>query len=210
MRTIVATFFTLLIVSSTLYSQSLYLEKKRVAIGVSTSVSAGDNFFSSSIGPLFSINKKVDFSIQYSSITLNVEDGYSNNADGISGSVNIWGKKAKEDSPLELALTIGISYSEYEDFSNTSYGGGLIAAYKKVQPHSFNFIPLVGVLYVPLNQTSTDIYYPSVLNNQFFSIQIGLGIFKDLSERSKFVIEPIFSLDNHYNLAGNLSLMLIL
>ncbi|MEQ9091119.1 MAG: hypothetical protein RIE52_08505 [Balneola sp.] len=190
-------------------SQSLYLDKERFALALDQSVSVIEDASAFSIGTSISLNKKADIAIQYSSITnRGSENQRSSNADGFSGYLTFWAKKTQEEFPLEVGLSILGSYADYDDFEISSFGIGVILAYKKEQPTGFEVVPLVGVSFVPFSQVSSNLY-SRASNEQFFSFQFGVGLFTDIFNQSKFVLEPTMTFDTSANIGASLSTSII-
>ena len=209
MKKIILILFITISFNTLLRSQSLYLEKERFAFGAGLSTSIFENSSILSVRSNISLYKKVDLSIQYSSIALeDAENGYSINGDGVSGSFSFWGKKPQSDIPLEVALSVLASYSSYESFSTSSFGAGLIVAYKKIEPHTFNVIPMIGVSYIPFNQISWA-SRTSLASEKIFSFQVGLGIYANIFRVSKFTIEPSVFLDTSSQVGASISTSVI-
>jgi|GEM_PF-2488242 hypothetical protein len=157
MKKIFFPFLIAFLFSSFLMSQSLYLDKKRFALAITPSVSFAEDISIHSLGTSFSLNKKLDISVQYSSIHLQEsEDQFASKAVGIGGALTLWGLKTQEDFPIEVALSILGSYANYEDFNSSSFGAGLTLAYKKEQSNTFNTIPLIGISFIPFTQVSRN------------------------------------------------------
>ena len=205
MKKIFSPFLIAFLFSSFLMSQSLYLDKERFALAITPSFSFAEDISILSIGTSFSLNKKLDISFQYSKIHLQEsEDQFASKADGVSGELTLWGTKAQEDFPIEIALSILGSYVEYEDFSASSFGAGLTFAYKEEQPNTFSTIPLFRVSFVPFSQV-TGRGSTFVSDEKFFLFQFGVGIFTNVLNQSKFVINPAISFDTSSTVGGSLS-----
>ncbi len=205
MKKIFSSFLIAFLFSSFLMSQSLYLDKERFALAITPSFSFAEDVSILSIGTSFSLNKKLDVSFQYSKIHLQEsEEESASDADGISGSLTLWGSKTQEDFPVEIALSLSGSYAEYENFSASSFGAGLTFAYKEEQPNTFSTIPLFGVSFIPFSQVagSGNTY---VSDEKFFLFQFGVGIYANVLNQSKFVINPTVSLDTSSNFGASLS-----
>lgn len=209
MKKLILIVFIIISFNTYLRSQSVYLEKERFAFGAGLSTSILENSSIHSVGLNISFKKKVDLSIQYSSITLEVPDNENRiNGEGVSGSFSLWGKKPQNDSPLEVALSILASYSSYEDFSTSSFGTGIIAAYKKTEPHTFNVIPMIAVSFIPFNQISSG-HRTTLADEKIFSFQFGLGIYTNIFKTSKFTIEPTVFLDTSNQIGASISTSII-
>ncbi|HAW80138.1 MAG TPA: hypothetical protein DCX27_10770 [Balneola sp.] len=205
MRKIFFPFLIAFLFSSFLMSQSLYLDKERFALAITPTFSFAEDISIISIGTSFSINKKLDITFQYSKIHLQEsEEQSASDADGINGSLTLWGSKAQEDFPIEIALSILGSYADYDDFNASSFGAGLTFAYKEEQPKTFNTIPLFGVSFIPFSQVSGS-GNTFVSDEKFFLFQFGVGIFANILNQSKFVINPAVSLHTSSNFGASLS-----
>jgi hypothetical protein len=162
-----------------------------------------------SLGSSVSLSKKIDLSLQYSSIyQKSNRDRGGITGSGVNGSVTIWRDKTNIESPFEIALSIFGSHINYSDFNTTSFGAGITLAYKEELPNTFNAIPLIGFSFLPFNQISGN-GNTIVLTDKSFVLMVGLGLFTNIFEQSKFVISPSFSLDNSYNLGATMSFSII-
>jgi hypothetical protein len=205
MKRIFSPFLIAFLFSSFLMSQSLYLDQERFALAITPSFSFAEDISIHALGTSFSLNKKLDISVQYSSIHLQEsEDQFASKAVGIGGALTLWGLKTQENFPIEVALSILGSYANYEDFNSSSFGAGLTIAYKKEQSNTFNTIPLIGISFIPFTQVSRN-QNSDVSDDKNFAFQFGVGFFTNVLNQSKFVIEPAVSFDSSSNLGASLS-----